>query len=57
MRFLVDECTGNGVARWLRDERTVAKISVLRHLLRDYHDRLEGEFVVVSENQVRFGRH
>lgn len=112
MRFLVDECTGPAVARWLEgeghdagsvydetpgisdheilrraveenrilitndrdfgekvyrdrkahsgiiflrlsDERSANKIRVLRHLLRQYPDRLEGRFVVVSERQVR----
>jgi len=113
MRFLVDECTGPAVARWLEgeghdvfsvydetpgikddevlsravaearilitndkdfgekvyrdrqvhcgviflrlsDERSANKIAVLGHLLRGYSDRLEGEFVVVTEQQVRF---
>lgn len=114
MRFLVDECTGSGVAQWLlaqghdvfsvcdeargmkdgdiiqlaqsdcriivtndrgfgamifrdgrahcgaiflrlRDERTPAKIAALEKLLRFHSRRIEGEFVVVTENQVRFG--
>ena len=113
MRFLVDECTGPGVARWLSqqghdvfsvydeapgiadaevirralaenrilvtndkdfgekvfrerhphrgvvflrlsNERSANKTEVLRHLLRNYRDRLEERFVVVTERQVRF---
>jgi predicted nuclease of predicted toxin-antitoxin system len=113
MRFLVDECTGSFVARWLRDqgyevfsvydeargisdddvlqkafvenwilitndkdfgekifresslhrgvvflrlenERAVNKIETLRRLLENYADRLSGQFVVVTENRVRF---
>ncbi len=115
MRFLVDECTGPGVASWLQaqgyevfsvyesargatdefivqkafsegwiivtndkdfgekiyregyshhgvillrleDERTANKIAVLRRLLRGYAKRLAGQFVVVTENKVRFAR-
>jgi predicted nuclease of predicted toxin-antitoxin system len=115
MRFLVDECTGPGVARWLRaqghdvfsvyeqarglgddpiiakahaegwilitndkdfgervhragtehsgvvllrleDERTVSKIETLRRLLEGHADKLAGQFVVVTEAQVRFAR-
>ena len=115
MRFLVDECTGSGVAQWLRerehdvfsvyddgggmrddailrmanserriivtndrdfgemifregrphcgviflrvrDERTKSKIAVLEGLLQDYSIRLQGEFVVASENQIRWAR-
>ena len=113
MRFLVDECTGPAVARWLEaqghdvssvyeetpgikddevlgravgedrilitndkdfgdkvyrdrqphggviflrlsDERSANKIDVLRQLLEQYPDRLVGQFVTVSEQQVRF---
>ncbi len=114
MRFLVDECTGPAVARWLREERehevfstfddspgatddaliakavaedwilitndkdfgekvyrerrahrgviflrlqnerSAVKIDVLRKLLDLYADRLAGQFVVVTEKQVRF---
>ena len=113
MRFLVDECTGPAVARWLEerghdvfsvyddapgipdrevlrrsreekrilitndkdfgekvyrerhshsgivllrldDERSQNKISVLHRLLRLYADRLAGQFVVVTAEQVRF---
>lgn len=115
MRFLVDECTGPAVAKWLRhhdhdvisvyeqaqgsaddaviqrameegrilitndkdfgekvyrdrrshcgvillrleDERPVSKIAVLSHLLDLYEGRLQGSFVVVSEQRVRFAR-
>ena len=114
MRFLVDECSGPGVAQWLTDqnhdvasvynenpgidddsviawasdetrilvtndkdfgervfrdrrahagvillrlddERTPNKIAVLRDLLRDFSDRLEGKFVVATEDRIRFG--
>jgi hypothetical protein len=41
MRFIVDECTGPKVAVWLRGEG---------------HDRFEGQFVVVTETQVRFAK-
>ena len=115
MRFLVDECTGPGVARWLRergyevysvyeegrgmsdeevigkaseegwvlvtndkdfgekvyrerhphkgvvllrleDERVGNKIEVLKRLLEQYGEEIEGRFVVVAERGVRFGR-
>lgn len=114
MRFLVDECTGPAVARWLRqdhevfavydeargadddfvlakafsegwilvtndkdfgekvyrerrphrgviflrleDERSSSKIDALRRLLETYADRLEEQFVVVTEKYVRFAR-
>jgi predicted nuclease of predicted toxin-antitoxin system len=113
MRFLVDECTGSTVARWLRDqgyevfsvydeargisdddvlqkalnenwilitndkdfgdkifregslhrgiiflrldnERATNKINKLQLLLENYADRLPEQFVVVTENKVRF---
>jgi predicted nuclease of predicted toxin-antitoxin system len=117
MRFIVDECTGPAVARWLEDEghdafsvfdeapgisdtevirrahrerrilitndkdfgekvyrqnhphhgivllrlddeRSQSKIAVLRPLLRDYGDRLSDQFVVATDEQVRFaGEH
>ncbi len=115
MRFLVDECTGPAVARWLEerehevfsvfdeapgipddevlrkaaneqrvlvtndkdfgekvyrqrrshhgvillrldDERSQNKIAVLQELLEKYKGELPGQFVVVTEKQVRFGR-
>jgi predicted nuclease of predicted toxin-antitoxin system len=115
MRFLVDECTGPAVARWLReqqhevfsvfenargmadeaiiekafaeywilitndkdfgekvyrermphrgivllrleDERTLVKINTIQHLLDTYANQLAGQFVVVTETQVRFAR-
>lgn len=114
MRFLVDECTGPAVARWLRsrnhevfsvyeeargmkdadiihkaveenwilitndqgfgekvyreqhphkglivlrlaDERASSKIATVRQLLEGYANQLGGQFVVVTESQVRFG--
>ena len=115
MRFLVDECTGPAVARWLRarqhevfsvydqargatdeeiirkafdegrilvtndkdfgeliyrerrphkgvillrleDERTPNKIEVIRNLLQSHGERLGNQFVVVTEQQVRFAQ-
>lgn len=115
MRFLVDECTGPAVARWLREqrhevfsvyeeargmndddvitkafvegwilitndkdfgekvyreqrphkgvillrlenERTASKIATLQQLLESHAERLEGQFVVVTETGVRFAR-
>ena len=115
MRFLVDECTGPAVARWLRrqghevfsvyeeargmedediiqkafaenwilvtndkgfgekvyreqhrhkgvvllrldDERASSKIETLRQLLEGYAEQLAGQFVTVTERQVRFAR-
>lgn len=115
MRFLVDECTGPAIARWLQesghdvfsvydqargssddeivnmafaenrilltndkdfgeliyrerrphkgvvllrlqDERAANKIGVMRDLLRSHGEKLEGQFVVVTEQQVRFAR-
>ncbi len=114
MRFLVDECTGVRVARWLReegyevfsvyeeargitddviikkasdenwilittdkdfgekvyrqklphrgiilmrlqDERSINKINVLQRLFSLYFQQISNHFVVVTENQVRFG--
>jgi predicted nuclease of predicted toxin-antitoxin system len=115
MRFLVDECTGPAVARWLKNnehdvfsvydqapgikddevihraynenrilitndkdfgekvyrgqhphkgviflrlvnERSMKKIEVLQRLLGNYSDRLQGQFVVVTEKQVWFAK-
>jgi predicted nuclease of predicted toxin-antitoxin system len=115
MRFLVDECTGPAVARWLKnrghevfsvyaqasgasderiiekafeenwilitndkdfgelifrqrrphkgvillrleDERAPNKIEALRNLLRNHADNLANNFVVVSEQHVRFAQ-
>lgn len=115
MRFLVDECTGPAVARWLQesghdvfsvydqargssdakifskafaenrilltndkdfgeliyrerrphkgvvllrlqDERAANKIGVMRDLLQSHGEKLEGQFVVVTEQHVRFAR-
>ncbi|GAB4403949.1 MAG: hypothetical protein Kow00123_15470 [Anaerolineales bacterium] len=115
MRFLVDECTGPAVARWLReqghevfsvydeargmeddavidkassegwilitddkdfgeeiyrarrkhrgvillrleDERAANKIAVLRRLMDGYADRLQDQFIVVTEKRIRFAR-
>ena len=115
MRFLVDECTGLGVANWLRtqehevysvyeqargitdnevlqkafdenwilitndkdfgekiyregcshqgvifmrleDERTANKIETLRRLIENYAEQLPLQYVVVTENRVRFAK-
>jgi predicted nuclease of predicted toxin-antitoxin system len=115
MRFLVDECTGPAVARWLRDhghdvvsvyeqaraspddvviemandearilitndkhfgekvyrsrrshcgvvllrlndERPASKIQVISRLLELYADKLEGSFIVVSEQRIKIGK-
>ena len=40
----------------LEDERASNKIEVLRLLLERYADRLEDQFVVVTETQVRFAK-
>jgi predicted nuclease of predicted toxin-antitoxin system len=65
MRFLVDECTGPQVARWLREqghdvfsvyERSVVKVETLKKLLTNYSDRLKESFVVVTETTIRFAQ-
>jgi predicted nuclease of predicted toxin-antitoxin system len=38
----------------LRNERPAAKISAVSRLLDDYANQLEGRFVVVTEDRVRF---
>jgi len=40
----------------LEDERPANKIDAIRRLLRRYSDRLPGNFTVVTEKRVRFGR-
>jgi len=40
----------------LEDERPANKIQVLRQLIEGYADRIEDQFVVVTETQVRFGK-
>ena len=40
----------------LRDERAVSKIAVIRELLAGYSDKLAGNFLVVTDSQVRFGQ-
>lgn len=40
----------------LDDERSAIKIDVIRQLLENYADRLENQFVVVTENAVRFAK-
>ena len=69
MRFLVDECTGPAVARWLRGQQHDVfsvyeqargmnddEIDAIRQLLANYADRLADQFVVVTETRVRFAR-
>ena len=40
----------------LDDERSVSKIQIVSHLLKNHKNRLPDSFVVVTENQVRFAR-
>ena len=40
----------------LEDERAANKIDVLRRLLESYADRVEDQFIVVTETRVRFAR-
>ena len=40
----------------LDDERAIKKIETLRQLLKNYKDKLENNFIVVTETQVRFAR-
>ena len=40
----------------LDDERSVIKIEVIQQLLENYADKLEDQFVVVTENAVRFAK-
>ena len=40
----------------LDDERAVVKIEVIGRLLENYSDRLENQFVVVTEKTVRFAK-
>ena len=40
----------------LTDERAVVKVEVLAHLLELYSARLQDQFVVVTENGVRFAK-
>jgi len=66
MRFVVDECTGPAVARWLLgqshevfsvyDEARGMADDAIEKLLDRYEDQLANAFVVVTETQVRFAR-
>jgi predicted nuclease of predicted toxin-antitoxin system len=38
----------------LEDERSIVKIEIIRRLLANYANNLSGNFVVVTENSVRF---
>src|SRR5215213_9422545 len=40
----------------LEDERAANKITVLQRLLEGYADRVEDQFIVVTETRVRFAR-
>ena len=40
----------------LEDERAASKIAALSHLLRQYPERIQGAFVVVSEHRVKFAK-
>jgi predicted nuclease of predicted toxin-antitoxin system len=40
----------------LDDERAAMKIEVIKRLLDNYADKLESQFVVLTENAVRFAR-
>lgn len=40
----------------LTDERAKNKVEIIRLLLKSYPDRLLDQFIVVSENQVRFAK-
>ena len=40
----------------LEDERAASKVDVLRRLLESYTDRIEDQFIVVTETRVRFAR-
>ncbi len=53
MKFMVDECVGPRVARWLEDERPHHKIEILEKVLKDFADKLKGNFVVVTEKGIR----
>jgi predicted nuclease of predicted toxin-antitoxin system len=40
----------------LSDQRSINKIKVLQQLLENHMDKLQNNFIVVTENQVRFAR-
>ena len=40
----------------LEDERSIVKIEIIRRLLENHANNLSGNFVVVTENSVRFAR-
>jgi predicted nuclease of predicted toxin-antitoxin system len=63
MRFLVDECAGSSLARWLHEQgydvfsvydqvRGINDDEVLRIAVEN--DRISDQFVVVTDNRVRF---
>jgi predicted nuclease of predicted toxin-antitoxin system len=51
-----DKDFGGVIFMRLEDERAANKIDVLRRLLEGYADRVEDQFIVVSETRVRFAR-
>ncbi len=56
MRFLVDECTGPAVARWLHD-RSHEVFSIYEEARgMTFEAQLPDAFVVVTETHVRFGQ-
>ena len=51
---------GGPIAGWfllrLNDERPSSKIQVMSRLLELYADKLEGSFIVVSEQRIKIGK-
>jgi predicted nuclease of predicted toxin-antitoxin system len=39
----------------LENERASTKIAAMQNLVRDYSDRLSNQYIVVTENRIRFG--
>ncbi len=67
MRFLIDECVGPAVADWLRqqgyeifsvfdNDRYLTKIAVIRSLLDHYSEHLVDNYLVATEQRVRFAK-
>jgi hypothetical protein len=40
----------------LADERSLTKVEVMRRFLQEYSGKIAGNFVVVTEDHVRFAR-
>jgi len=58
MKFIVDECVGPGVSKWLRekgeDQRVFQKIKALERLfLKSSPEMISGNFIVVTERGIR----